>query len=522
MAEADRVRLAHERDFILGRLTVSPARRALVRNDGAQEVVEHRVMQVLIALAKAHGGIVTRDELTSSCWDGRVVGEDAINRVISRLRKAAVGIGADSFKIETITKIGYRLVDAAQEDRPQAASDLLGEGRDAPLRSPLLSRRMMAGGVAAGIVILGGGTWLYRQGAKPAVPPEINSLMEQGMRAVMQDTREGQSQAVGLYRRVTEIAPDHADGWGMLGAAYAQGACYRPKEEGQALTERSRAATQRALELEPGNAYGLLAMACARPCRGYWLECERELRQALAAKPDDDIVTTTLGIFLGSVGRFSEAVTQFRKVRTSPRAPAQYFNYIQSLWGAGRIEELDRTIAEAASIYPTQFSIWFSRFYIALYSGEPSAAIALGEDVETRPMGIPANEFEDIMAVARAMRSRAPADVDAVMATQMRRAREGSGKAENALQFACALGRIEEAFAIAEAYYFGRGFTVPDVRFTTAQGSYSTLENRLIRFLFQPSTRPMRADPRFNRLVEEIGLERYWRGVKVQPDYRRG
>jgi DNA-binding winged helix-turn-helix (wHTH) protein/tetratricopeptide (TPR) repeat protein len=107
--EAERIVLAHEPDFVLGRLRISPARRELVRDDGAREVLEHRVIQVLVALAKAAGGILTRDELTLQCWEGRVVGEDAINRVISHLRKAAGGIGVGSFDIETITKVGYRL-----------------------------------------------------------------------------------------------------------------------------------------------------------------------------------------------------------------------------------------------------------------------------------------------------------------------------------------------------------------------------------------------------------------------------
>ena len=109
---SDRVELAHEPDFVLGRLTVSPSRRELVRDDGAREVIEHRVMQVLVALSKAEGGIVTRDELIMLCWDGRVVGEDSIHRVISHLRKIANGIGAGSIEIETITKIGYRLTSA--------------------------------------------------------------------------------------------------------------------------------------------------------------------------------------------------------------------------------------------------------------------------------------------------------------------------------------------------------------------------------------------------------------------------
>jgi DNA-binding winged helix-turn-helix (wHTH) protein/tetratricopeptide (TPR) repeat protein len=109
VAEAERIVLAHEADFVLGRLRVSPARRELIRDDGARAVIEHRVMQVLVALAKAGGNILTRDELTAQCWEGRVVGEDAINRVMSHLRKTAHGIGAGSFEIETITKVGYRL-----------------------------------------------------------------------------------------------------------------------------------------------------------------------------------------------------------------------------------------------------------------------------------------------------------------------------------------------------------------------------------------------------------------------------
>lgn len=106
----ERIELARIAEFRLGPLTVRPGLRQVVRDDGMSEVLEPRVMQVLIALALADGAILTRDDLTTSCWDSRIVGEDAINRVISRLRRVAEGIARDSFKLETITKVGYRLV----------------------------------------------------------------------------------------------------------------------------------------------------------------------------------------------------------------------------------------------------------------------------------------------------------------------------------------------------------------------------------------------------------------------------
>ncbi|WP_297695100.1 hypothetical protein, partial [Phenylobacterium sp.] len=47
-------------------------------------VLEPRVMQVLVALARERGEIVSRDDLIASCWAGRIVGEDAINRCTFR------------------------------------------------------------------------------------------------------------------------------------------------------------------------------------------------------------------------------------------------------------------------------------------------------------------------------------------------------------------------------------------------------------------------------------------------------
>ena len=107
-----RVVLAHERTVRLGPLTIAPALRQLVHADGRDEIVEPKVMEVLVVLLRADGGILTRDELCEAAWDGRVVGDDAINRVLSRIRRLSEGIGDGIFRLETITKVGYRLLAA--------------------------------------------------------------------------------------------------------------------------------------------------------------------------------------------------------------------------------------------------------------------------------------------------------------------------------------------------------------------------------------------------------------------------
>ena len=83
LAVPGKVDLAHEPAFTIGNLRVEPPTRQIYNADERQ-TLEPRVMQVLVALARADGNVVSRDDLIQCCWDGRIVGDDAINRVIGR------------------------------------------------------------------------------------------------------------------------------------------------------------------------------------------------------------------------------------------------------------------------------------------------------------------------------------------------------------------------------------------------------------------------------------------------------
>src|SRR5215217_77247 len=147
LAIPGRVVLAHELPFYLGLCRIVPASRQ-VEGDGPSETLEPRVMQGLVALARASGAIVTRDELINRCWEGRIVSDDAINRVISRIRQIGARIGSKSFTVETITKVGYRLL--VQADLTE---------------KPKLDRRTLIGvGTAAAACLLGAGIWLRSSG----------------------------------------------------------------------------------------------------------------------------------------------------------------------------------------------------------------------------------------------------------------------------------------------------------------------------------------------------------------------
>jgi len=134
-ARQEPVRLSAARDFVLGDLEIHPSVSEAIRGGHSQHV-EPRVMQVLVMLAGAGGAVVSRDELIRRCWDGRVVGEAAINRCMSRLRALADrGDGTRSFQVETIARVGYRLQAATGVAQADAAPN---PRADAPRRKRLV------------------------------------------------------------------------------------------------------------------------------------------------------------------------------------------------------------------------------------------------------------------------------------------------------------------------------------------------------------------------------------------------
>lgn len=125
------VDLAREADFWIGALKVQPSCRQVGAN-GQQETVQPRVMQVLVALSRVNGAVLSRDNLVETCWNGLSVGDDAINRCIAKVRQIASLGGGQHFEIETIPRVGYRLAPIASPvTEPPSAGTAENPGRTA-------------------------------------------------------------------------------------------------------------------------------------------------------------------------------------------------------------------------------------------------------------------------------------------------------------------------------------------------------------------------------------------------------
>jgi DNA-binding winged helix-turn-helix (wHTH) protein/tetratricopeptide (TPR) repeat protein len=196
-----RIELARITDFHFGGLRIRPARRQVCLESGECHELEPRIMQVLVALAAARGEVVSRDELIESCWDGLAVGDDSINRCIVALRRLARSIDPEPFSLETVTRVGYSLIER-QSARAQAKA-----------RWRRLGLIGIAAAMAAAAVALA--LWWMRP-SEPPGPPQvrlasIRLLSPDLPPATVESFSEQLTAAFQAEGALMVVAPDAAD-----------------------------------------------------------------------------------------------------------------------------------------------------------------------------------------------------------------------------------------------------------------------------------------------------------------------
>lgn len=487
------IRLAHVAPFRLGAVEVHPPTRQIVRG-GKSETIEPRVMQVLVALAQADGAILTREALIERCWDGRIVSENAINRVISRVRQIAAGLGPDSFQLETITKVGYRIVVGQETSHRPALPPAPGAGGK-------VDRRLLLGGALLLAAGAGGAALLWPRPAPDEARTRAARLVARGRELMDYGLPDRSAQAVAYFREATRVDPDFAEAWGALALA----------EESVA---RGRSAAQRALALDPGNVDARAALVLAEPQYGRWAEREADYRRFHRDFPTEPNVHFQLGHLMTEVGRWNDAIGLLTGLTGRDGfLPMARYRLINALWSAGRLQEADNALDEALRRWPQHGAIWQTRFRVLMHTGRATAAIALATDAATRPLDHDVAGFAPNLATARALQSGAAVDIAQAVSLNLARVEREPGFAYTAAQNCAGLGQTDAAFQLFDGYYFGRG------RWAAARPggpfAFYTL------FLFYPSAAALWRDRRFAALTEEIGLDAYWRASRTSPDFRR-
>lgn len=379
-------------------------------------------------------------------------------------------------------------------------------------------RNFLVAGSAVGVAAAAGfAGWRYFD--KPKVSPQAQLLIQKGMDALQQnDALETQDPgssltAIALLSEATQAAPESAMAWGGLAMAYAVRKRVVPQSERPGLDSRGRAAAGKALAIDPTEGRALGALRMLEPPYRNWIEVERGDREALKKNPRIPILLFILSDLLGNVGRYREATEYSGKFdRKKFLLPGADRKVIINHWAAGDLQSADAALETAVKQWPQHPQIFRIRIAYLMYSGRPEEALQVLARRADWPVEVRPEFLEAIGATAEALAGRrTPA---AAVETALEYLGDNPQSALQVAQACVALGDADAAFALFDGYYFG-------------EGKWSKLaplggdQDRVTSPLFQPPMQPVWREPKFDRLLQRIGLNDYWRKSGTVPDFRR-
>lgn len=255
--------------------------------------------------------------------------------------------------------------------------------------------RGLPGFICAAIVgALQPGVWSEAAAAQspaPADPRQRNQPQDEEARRLFaqaqdllgrSDPRTGGSfanarQALDLYQRVLDREPRFALAHVQMARAWmVQGYSNPDAPPSDQIAARARAAANRAVEVDPDlpEAHALLAQIYYLSDYD-WAAAEREYRWAIERDPDNGSARAGLAAFLGTMGRFDEALEQARAAERLRQSPADAFTIARIYYS---MRNYDAAVEHCRRALASQDNQAY-RFYLGLMlmaQGRPAEGVA--------------------------------------------------------------------------------------------------------------------------------------------------
>lgn len=506
----------------------------------ARATLEPRVMQLLVALAEAQGQVMARDSLLQACWGELVVGDDALHRAVAGARRALREAGATGLAIETIPRVGYRMV-ASPPGPPAAepaadASSIAAAGAAPPTPAPPLTpapvpaapppaaeaprsrRRLLVTGALAATAVAAVGAWQLRR--RPVLSAQARALIVQGQQRLRAATPQGDRQAVACFDQAVVEAPGDPSAWGQLALARRQLADSSAPEKLSEMLASAEASADKALSLDAEQPDALTAHALLVPAFGQWGRVEDALRAVLALAPDHLPALDALAFLLASTGMTAaQHALRLRTVQLDPLHAGYNFRAIYSHWMSGQVAAADLAGERGLELWPRHFATWLARHTLFKFTGRADRALAMQDATDSVPP-LPPSLQRVLRATARALSGAGQTDRDAARDVVLRSLGDGGPVAAiTATMDLAALGETGLALDVTEAYLLERGRLTTGTVWQPGQALHNDVRRRFSSHLFLPVTAPLRADPRFAEIARDIGLTAHWARAGRVPDH---
>jgi len=443
--------------YAFGEFTLDAAERQLSR-DGQVVPVSPKAHDLLLALVRRAGHLVTKQELLDLVWPDASVEEGIVAVHVSGLRTVLGDRAPDRRYIETVSRSGYRFT---------APVALTTPGAPAPTARP---------------------------GAEPPAHADVYELVGVGRAHLLTASRPEIPKAVAAFRAALALdanyAPAHA---GLALAACAQGEL-RLVPHAEAY-EEARGAALRALAMDPSSADAQVALGAVLFLHDWnWTGATRSLERALVFNPAHTDGWLLYGRLLEARGDLAAGLAA--KQRALEQAPASSLVHLQialSFWNQRHYDDMIVWANRALALDPDHL---LAREYIAgAYWKLGDFDRQMDEGLKhARSFGVPEETLAAISATYRAGGRQA---VLRMTIESTLKAPHGAASAQLALLYG-ETGQMDEAFAHLDAAIAHR-------------------DPCLVHLAVSPQWDVLRQDARFDACLARMGLPRLTTTAATAP-----
>ena len=275
--------------------TLDAAERRLTRE--AQIVpLAPKAFDVLLALVRNSGRLVTKHELLERIWPDSYVEEGILAVHISGLRKALGSGDGGNGHIETVSRSGYRFTSV-----------------------------------------------VTRQNGEPKTParlPRVYELFGQGRSYLLACSMFDVPKALAAFRAAIELDPTYAEAHAGLALACCAQAKMRLVPPAEAYSE-AKGAALRALAMDPACADAQAALGEVLFLSEWdWVGAERSLRRAIELNPHHTEAYLLYGQLMDAQGKLDQGLAWKQKaLEREPDSPLVHLQISMSYWNQRRYDE---------------------------------------------------------------------------------------------------------------------------------------------------------------------------------------
>ncbi len=482
--------------FVSGGWRIEPSRCVLLRS-GAEIHVEPRVMDVLVALAGRRGEAVSKEELIREVWDGRFVSDEVLTVAIFELRKALGDSARQPRFVETIPRRGYRWIPSVETGH--GSTEPAARAADPVAPNATRNRRPYAVAVAAILCVAAILAISFRRPAQraSAAPPEEAAVAYRlGNHYMSQRTPQSLRRSMESFQKALQIDPAFGEahsGYAQASVMLADGGVPEARE----LYLQARASAEQALALDGKLPEAHASLGMIRLFADWdFARAEQSFRRAIELNPATVSAHRAYAMLCSITGRHDMAAAEARRAVTlDPAAAARYNELAWLLYYAGGQEEALAEVAKGIEIDPSFFPLYLTKGVFLESAGDGKSGYAAMREGYSRLGTGP----EIIKRLDAAFEREG---IRGIYGSWLQSTLRGSpNMPKGGVWLARLYSRLGEKRQALDA--LERGFR--------------EREGAMVWILADPIFRPLHEDPRFQRLVDQVGLTKAVRSFSVSP-----